>query len=675
MVGHAFCEKLVKRIDASACRIVVFGEESHPAYDRVNLSQYFAGKDRGALQFQPHRWYQERGIDLRTGQRVTRIDRQNNRVFCGEDDSIHYDKLILATGSRPFVPPIDGINGDGVFVYRTLEDLEAIKKYSQTVRSAAVLGGGLLGLEAAQALLNLNLETHVVEVAPGLMPRQLDTEGAALLQAKVESLGIQVHTLKRTSEVVADNDKKLLKFEGGKELSVGMIVVSAGIRPNDELAKVCGLSIGKRGGVVVDNQLKTSDENIFAIGECASHDETVYGLVGPGYQMADVLSEFLADQITENVPKSRKSLPAFTGGDQSARLKLLGVDVTTLGSPIGEVPFATTVSTTVAERLAESDNRAGGVDDSIEPADKVYRKLILHKRQLVGAMAVGPWSEIDRIQQAIAAGRRVWPWNETRFARTGRLWKMPQTQSVVDWPEGAIVCSCLKISRGTLTAAENSGCNTIEQLACQTGASTVCGSCRPLLANLLDAPADAAPQNAVKGHPGLSIAALFGAALLACWLVIGKLPFAESVTSVAHQIDFIWRDNFYKQVTGYTLLGFAALGLLLPLRKRLKRFSFGSYGLWRTMHASIGSLTLVGLIVHTGMHLGENLNLLLAIVFLGINLMGVAVAIVTSMETKATGSMLIQVRKWRPRIATLHLWLLWPLPALLAIHIFCVYFY
>ena len=643
MVGHALVEKLVQLGIHRQQRIVVFGEEQRAAYDRVNLSKFFDGETADTLQLKEHNWYRENDVDLRTGQLLTRIDRHRQRVFSGEDESIHYDQLILATGSRPFVPPIPGVDCDGVFVYRTIEDLEAIKAWSSSVSSAAVLGGGLLGLEAAKALVNLNLETHVVEMAPSLMPRQLDSDGAAVLQNKIEAMGIGVHTLKRTGEVATDGPCRILQFDNGEQLSVGMVVISAGIRPRDELASDCGLDLGKRGGIAVDDQLRTSDDNIFAIGECASHNNIIYGLVGPGYEMADVLADNLAGEEKR-----------FTGADQSARLKLLGVDVTSLGTPIGDVPYISTVKAT-----------------SQEGEEQTYRKLVLQKRQLVGAIAVGPWDEIDRVNQAIAAGCRIWPWNISRFQRTGALWKTPVNNSVAAWPENATICSCLKINRGTLSRAKSNGCTTVEALACETGASTVCGSCRPLLADLVDA--EAVPPAKLK--PGLMIAAAVAAVFLSLWLVVGKVPFADSVIAVMHQVDFIWRDSFWKQVTGYVLVSVATLGLVLPLRKRLKRFTFGSYGFWRTTHSVIGTLTIVGLIVHTGMHMGANLNFMLSSVFLAVNVTGVAIAVVTTMESKATGSLMIQVRKWRPRISSLHLWLLFPLPALLAIHIFCVYYY
>ncbi len=643
MVGHALCKKLAEMDQGRSFRIIVFGDEARPAYDRVNLSKFFSGKNSDDLQLSPRDWYEGAGIQLITGQRIVKINRQEKRVITASGESCRWDKLVLATGSRPFVPPVKGTGLEGVFVYRTIEDLEKIAQYSQQVDSAAVVGGGLLGLEAAQALINLNLRTHVVEVAPTLLPRQLDSGAAALLQRKVEALGIEIHTLKRTTRFAATGKQKILQFDTGEELAIGMVVISAGIRPQQELAATCGLELGKRGGIAVDDQLRTSDPDIYAIGECASHDEVIYGLVGPGYQMADVL----ADSLTGGNAH-------FTGGDQSARLKLLGVDVVTLGVPLGAVPHSTTIESTIGEN---------GEDG--------YRKLILHKRRVVGALAVGPWAEVDRVQQAIAAGRRIWPWNRSRFELTGQLWKTPPTQSVASWPDSATVCSCLKISRGKLIEAQKSGCSTVEALACRTGASTVCGSCVPLLADLVSAPADALSKN----KPGLLIASMLGAILLGFCFFVGRLPFADSVNDVFYQVESIWRDSFWKQVTGYTLVAVTTLGLLLPLRKRVKWFSYGNYGFWRTAHALVGSLTLTGLIIHTGMRMGANLNFMLSAVFLAINITGVAVGAVASMESKLVGDAAMQVRKWRPRITNLHLWLLWPLPALLAIHIFCVYFY
>lgn len=638
MVGHTLCQKLVSLEGSLRYRLIVIGEETRPAYDRVNLSKFLSQTTAKELELKPVTWYEENGIELRLGQRVDQVDRNRKVVSVGAEE-VGYDKLILATGSTPFVPPIPGNELPGVFVYRTIEDLEAIRDYSRNVESGAVIGGGLLGLEAARALLDLELKTHVVEVAPGLMPMQLDAAGGKLLQSKIESLGIEVHLPRRTSSIEHTGENHVMQFDSGESLSVGMIVVSAGIRACDQLARDSDLEVGKRGGIVVNDRLQTSDPDIFAIGECASHRGTVYGLVAPGYQMADVLAGILMD-----------GKAAFEGGDRSAKLKLLGVDVATLGSPIGEIPNVTTI---------ESSTEDG------------YRKLVLSNRRVVGAISVGTWEERDRVQQAIAARQRIWPWNRSSFRNSGMLWRSTKTDSVASWPDDATVCSCLQISRGTLTAACRTGCATAEALAAETGASTVCGSCRPLLCELVEAPEDASP----KPKPGLLIATIAALIVASFWLTVGKLPFSESVIGFWHQLDFIWRDNFWKQVTGYTLLGMSTTGLLLPLRKRIKRFTFGTYGLWRTIHAVVGTLTLLGLIVHTGMSLGVNLNFMLSVVFLGINFTGIAVGVFASLESRTRGEYARNVRRWRPRIVKLHFWMLWPLPALLAIHIFCVYYY
>ncbi|MFT5523278.1 MAG: nitrite reductase (NADH) large subunit [Pirellulaceae bacterium] len=638
MVSHALCSKLVILGLNQNYQVIVFGEEPRPAYDRVRLSHYFTGQSAQALELASRNWYEENDIILHTGVQVVRIDRNRQQLHTSSDELLDYSRLVLCTGSRPFVPPIEGTDLAGVFVYRTIEDLEAIRDYSKNVTSAAVLGGGLLGLEAAKALYDLKLNTHVVEMAPGLMPRQLDAVGGRVLKEKIEELGVHIHLLKRTESITAEQSRRFLNFDRGPALDVEMIVISAGIRPRDELARECELEIGPRGGILVDDQLQTSDPNIFAIGECAAHRGTVYGLVAPGYQMADVLADNLANGSGQ-----------FEHGDQSARLKLLGVKVATLGEPLGETPNATTI--------AWQDESA-------------YRKLIFVKGRIVGAMSVGPWDELDRIQQTIAAGQRLWKWNVKRFESTGRLWRTGVTRRVVDWPDSAIVCSCMRVARGVLSKAKSDGCDTVELLAAKTGASTVCGSCESLLCELVGTSSNPPFQ---KGRT-LLVASLLAVAVLLAWFS-GPVPFAQTVQGGWRQVDAIWRDSFFKQVTGFSLLGLTAIGLVLSLRKRLTWISFGKYSSWRAAHAVIGTMTLVGMVIHTGMHLGSNTNFLLATTFLSLNLLGAATGITTAFEQRASGDLAIALRRWRPRFTQLHIWLFLPLPVLLVIHIACVYYY
>jgi nitrite reductase (NADH) large subunit len=262
---------------------VTFCEEPRAAYDRVGLTSFFAHRDAEKLMLARMEWYEQVGIELHVGDRACVIDRESKTVQSSKGVEIAYDKLILATGSFPFVPPIPGINKKGVFVYRTIEDLQHIIEYSKHSQRCAVIGGGLLGLEAAKAAYDLGLETHVIEFASRLMPRQIDDAGSGILVSKIQELGVQVHLNKATKEVHGDNKVERMEFTDDSSLDCEMIIVSAGIRPRDDLARESGLEVGERGGIAVNDQLQTSDPNIYAIGECALHGGMVYGLIAPGW--------------------------------------------------------------------------------------------------------------------------------------------------------------------------------------------------------------------------------------------------------------------------------------------------------------------------------------------------------------------------------------------------------
>ena len=320
MVGHRFCDRIASLGVTKQYRVTVIGEEPRPAYDRVNLTAFFQGKTADDLSLASSSWYEEHGIELRTGVRVESIDRQGHLVCLSDGQSLPYDALVLATGSAPFVPEIPGLPKHGVFVYRTIEDLEGIREYAAKARSVSVIGGGLLGLEAAKAMLDLNLETSVVEFAPRLMPRQLNEQASSVLQRHLETLGLRILLNRRIHSVEGNGSVTGLRLADEDVLGSDMIIVSAGIRPRDELARDCGLAVGQRGGVVVDDELRTSDPDVYAIGEVALHNGVIYGLVAPGYQMADALASTFA-----GTPKT------FTGSDFSTKLKILGVDVANFG--------------------------------------------------------------------------------------------------------------------------------------------------------------------------------------------------------------------------------------------------------------------------------------------------------------------------------------------------------
>ena len=266
MVGWKFCDRLTSSDTAGRYRLTVFGDEPRAAYDRVRLTTYFEHRSAEELSLASREWYEERSIELRTSERITRIDRVAKRIETDRGESIEYDELVLATGSSPFVPKIPGVDLPGVFVYRTIEDLDAILAYAGDAKSCAVLGGGLLGLEAARAVQECGLETHIVELAPRLMPRQLDDTGARLLRHAIEDLGVSVHLNRASAAITGEREVTGLRFSDDTELSVDMVVISAGIRPRDDLGRQAELSIGERGGIVVDDHLQTSDTAISAIG-------------------------------------------------------------------------------------------------------------------------------------------------------------------------------------------------------------------------------------------------------------------------------------------------------------------------------------------------------------------------------------------------------------------------
>ncbi|QTF93729.1 FAD-dependent oxidoreductase, partial [Halomonas sp. BM-2019] len=362
MVGHHLVEQLVERGATERYAITVFGEERHLAYDRVHLSEYFSGRDADSLALSTADYYAEHGIELRLSEAVFAIDRDAGEVVT-DQGRYPYDRLVLATGSTPFVPPIPGNDREGCLVYRTLEDLDAIRDAAENAATGVVVGGGLLGLEAAGALRGLNLDTAVVEFAPRLMPMQVDSEGGELLREKIEALGVQVLTGRATQEIVdGEASHHRMVFQDDKVLETDLIVFSAGIRPRDELARDCGLEIGERGGVVIDDHCLTSDPTILAVGEVALWNNSIFGLVAPGYQMAKAAAATLLE-----------GGEAFAGADMSTKLKLMGVDVGSIGD-------------------AHGDRTPGARQFRfLDPIKQQYRKLVVSSdgKRLVGAMLVG----------------------------------------------------------------------------------------------------------------------------------------------------------------------------------------------------------------------------------------------------------------------------------------------
>jgi nitrite reductase (NADH) large subunit len=454
MVGHKFIESVQ---DVPGVDVTVLCEEPRAAYDRVHLSEFFAGKSADDLSLVAPGFFDRSHLDLRLNAKAQAIDRAARTVALADGTVVTYDKLVFATGSYPFVPPLPGKDRKDCFVYRTIEDLEAMRECGARSRTGVVIGGGLLGLECAKALRDLGLQTHVVEFAPRLMAVQVDDGGARTLRAKIEELGVTAHVSKSTTAIVdGETATHRLVFADGTFLETDMIVFSAGIRPRDELAKACGLALGPRGGVAIDNQCVTSDPDVFAIGECAAWNGQVYGLVAPGYDMARTAARVLVGEACE-----------FAGADMSTKLKLMGVDVASIGDPHATAPGA--------RSYHFSDERK-----------QVYKKLVVSScgKQLLGAVLVGDASEYGTLLQMMLNGIALPDAPEFLILPSSDGKARPML-GVDALPDSAQICSCNAVLKGALCAAVAGGVTTIGELKSCTGAGTACGGCVALVTQVM----------------------------------------------------------------------------------------------------------------------------------------------------------------------------------------------
>jgi nitrite reductase (NADH) large subunit len=806
MMSYELCRRLVLcGAVKEALRVVVFGEEPRPAYDRVHLTELLAGKSEADLTLAPAGWYAEHGIELRVGDPVVAIDREECVARSAAGATVPYDRLVLCTGSRPFVPPIVGADLPGVFAYRTVEDLRAILRYAGGAERAAIVGGGLLGLEAARAVRALGLEVHVVEAGAWLLPRQLDAVGARLVRERMEALGVRVRTGARTARIEGSRHgaapERVLHFHDGASLAAELVVMAAGIRPRGELAGEAGLALAPNGGVLVDDHLATADPRIFAVGECASHRGITYGLAPPGYRMIEVLVDNLVGGVA-----------TFSGADRSARLKLLGVAVASLGRP------------------DEHDTPGSAVHTYL--AGGVYRKLVIADGRIAGAVAVGEWDDLPRVEDALTDPRRFSFWDMRRFRGTGTLWLKSESPPVHEWPADALVCGCLGVRRGALTEAELAGCATVEALTARTGAGSMCGSCQPLLADylgrqradslrpsqlepaeetpptlrcrdlpggaasaspsspsparalevtveprpaprpafdtltsgassvsmlappqlgatatpvLVDPRSSAAPALEAYAAPDSAIASQRDSALRVragrgpdsapasrellppeshrdsmrplvpisvpsarLSLVAPRLPPTISpavraeeqsrgpllITAAAallgalatalapglsaarsfrgvHAAALV-EGRAFRHASGYAMVALSLAGLLLSLRKRWRRFPWGTVPGLRVAHGWLGVAALGCLWAHTGLRLGERLNRLLMLDFLALALLGGVAAAVTAIGHHLDPTAALSPQKFASRA---HLVLLLPLPILVALHVLGAYYF
>ncbi|WP_327684367.1 nitrite reductase large subunit NirB [Streptomyces sp. NBC_00467] len=492
MVGQRFLEALAERGTTGRARIVVLCEEPRPAYDRVRLTSYFDGRTPDELALADADFMQRHGIELYLDDPAESVDRAARTVTSRAGRTFTYDTLVLATGSYPFVPPVPNKDAEGCFVYRTIEDLLAIEEYAKTATTGAVVGGGLLGLEAAGALKGLGLTTHIVEFAPRLMPVQVDEGGGAALLRTIEGMGLTVHTGTGTQEITVDDSGAVngMALSDGSVLATDLVVFSAGVRPRDQLARDMGLEVGARGGIVVDGQCRTSDPAVFAIGECAlAADGRVYGLVAPGYEMAETAAAALAGEAGE-----------FTGADMSTKLKLLGVDVASFGDAHGAAEGCLDV--------VYSDSRSG-----------VYKKLVVGAGgELLGGVLVGDAEQYGLLRPLTGSVPPVSPEQLVLPAGAGA----PVALGPSALPDDAVICSCHNVTKGEICA-----CSSLSEVKKCTKAGTGCGSCVKVIGQLL-------PQSGEKGLCGC-----FGHTRSELYEIVRTLRF----TSYAQLLDSHGREE------------------------------------------------------------------------------------------------------------------------------------
>ncbi len=637
--GLRVAEELARR-DIPA---TLLNAERWQPYNRVKLTPFLAGEVQIGHVYQPASFSEGGPVKIYTGRPVVEIDREAKMVITGLGRRFPYKTLVLCTGSRAHVPNIPGRELSGVYTFRNFDDVEALSARRFSARHVVVIGGGLLGLEAARGMAAQKIETTVVEHMPHLMARQLDDGAGALLDERIRALGVEVRTGVGVKSIEGTDRVEALELTSGERLAVDTIIICTGVRANIELARDTGLPVDH--AIRVDDQLRTADPDIYAVGECAEHDGHVYGLVSPCLEQAAVCAAAIAGESSH-----------YQGSLPSTKLKVVGVDVFSMGD-VEQLDQRRDVQTVIWQDGQTVDDLSGDA----------YRLLALRRGRLIGALGVGEWPEVNRLQQAIRDHIRIWPWQRWRFQRHGRLYSDRKPASVRDWPATATVCNCTGVSRGRLGEAIGLGCGTIEALRRETGASSVCGSCKPDLQTLLAMPVS---KEAVFGSRAMMVCSVIAAFAVLAALLLPAWPFSTSVMA-DFRLDRFWIDGFWKQVSGFTLLGIAVVAAFLSIRKRVAVKWLGGYDGWRILHVVIGALSLGVLFLHSGFNLGANLNLALMISFLSLLLIGGAAGLITAIDHHLGGSGTVsrQVLIW------LHIIAFWPLPLLLTFHVISSYAY
>jgi len=619
--------------------IVLYDSEPWQPYDRVRLSSLLAGETRLEQIANPLLTTRLARVVSLLNCAVTRIDPDHRQVLDSRGQWQRYDKLILATGSSAAMPDIANLNLAGVFKLRDLGDAERLLARQMRSRHTVVLGGGLLGLEAARAMQRSHTRVTLVHRSPRLLNRQLDDGASKLLQEHVEKLGIQVLLNSSVRAVIGEQNVRQIQLGDGRLLDCDTLIIATGIRPNTGLATEAGIRSGQ--GFRVDDSMRTSIDRIYAIGECAEHRGLVHGLVAPGLEQANVAAAHILGNPAH-----------YTGSIAATSLKVVGQQTFSIGK--------------LGDEEDRHFNRSVVYEDR---GNGKYRKIILRGNRLVGAVAIGEWTELGRLREAVTVQRRVWPWQQWRLRRSGQLWPDSSEASVRSWPASATVCHCRSVNRGALGQSIAQGACSVAALTAQTGAGSVCGSCKPLLEELVSTDTATSATPIRIGKPLLLTSAISLLLALLIWL-LPPIPAAVTVQGGFHPGE-LWTDHLLKQVSGFTVVGLMVVGLAISLRKRT-RLSIGQFNTWRVVHVVLGMAAVMLLVAHTGLDSGSNLNRLLMFDMIAIALLGALTGVVMAIEQRLPPRW---SRRLRSSWSMAHILLLWPLPALLGFHVLASYYY
>ncbi|HEY3333355.1 MAG TPA: nitrite reductase large subunit NirB [Capsulimonadaceae bacterium] len=532
MAGARAVEEILLRGGNEKFAITMYGDEPYGNYNRILLSNVLNGtQDASEIYLNPLEWYSANDITLKAGRRIVSIDRAAHTIRAFDGSVQRYDKLIVATGSRPFVPPMAGIDGPdgshkpGVFVFRTIDDCRKIAGYAAKCRRAVVLGGGLLGLEAARGLLQYGVEIHVVHLGPYLMENQLDSTSAAMLRKTMEQMGVHIHLSKATTTILGDESVTGVSFKDGETLPCDMVVISCGIRPNAEIGREAAMTV-ERAIVVDDHMMSVDDPDVYVVGECAQHRGKVYGLVAPLWDQARVLAE----HITGTNPNA-----AYTGSKLATKLKVMGVELASMG---------------ISEPVDENDE----VVQFADAKRGIYKKLIIRNDQLVGAILLGDTAKAAHLIQTFDKGSAL---PEDRASLIFDIGAAPVGATMIEMPDATQICNCNGVSKGQIRACVEGGKRSLKSVMDATRAGSGCGSCKLLVTEIVEWACDGHAEEDPSVHfyvPGIpmtkpelvdvittkglkSVSAVFGE-------LVGGIEDAGSKMGLSSLLKTIWGAEY-----------------------------------------------------------------------------------------------------------------------------------